>query len=209
MAPKAKCLAKAKVVVCKGNAHGKAQCKAKGEPLDTDSMKGHKGVEQERMNEMVKGVPQMPHNGQQVGTSVRTSRGDPRRWRRPWRPKQLPEHNYRRTNEMTELDKAKADLIKNIQKNLMVMERDNRALIRLADMDKSKLPTILHPSVNKYHKINTSQITTLIITLHEIKPLDLSHADTDKYWKLVDKILKVRDEYMECMKTGKALLEMA
>jgi hypothetical protein len=62
------------------------------------------------MNEMVKGAPQMPHNGQQVGTSVRTNRGDPRRWRRPWRP----EHNYRRTNEMTELDKAKADLIKNI-----------------------------------------------------------------------------------------------
>jgi len=110
---------------------------------------------------------------------------------------------------MTDVEKAKADLIKNIQKNLMVMERDQRTLIRLAAMDKSKLPTSLHPLVNKYHKINTSQITTLIITLHEIKPLDLSHADTDKYWKLVDKILKVRDEYMECMKIGKALLEMA
>jgi hypothetical protein len=56
---------------------------------------------------------------------------------------------------------------------------------------------------------HTSQITTLIITLHEIKPLGLSHADTDKYWKLVDKILEVRGEYMECMKIGKALLEMA
>ena len=107
------------------------------------------------------------------------------------------------------MEKAKADLIKNIQKNLMVMERDQRTLIRLAAMDKSKLPTSLHPLVNKYHKINTSQITTLIITLHETKPSDLSHADTDKYWKLVDKILKVRDEYMECMKIGEALLEMA
>jgi hypothetical protein len=38
--------------------------------------------------------------------------------------------------------------------------------------------------------------------------LDLSHADTDKYWKLVDNILKVRNEYMECMQIGKALLEM-
>jgi len=45
--------------------------------------------------------------------------------------------------------------------------------------------------------------------LHEIKPLDLSHADTDKYWKLVNKIFKVRDEYMECMNIGEALLKMA
>jgi len=110
---------------------------------------------------------------------------------------------------MTGVEKAKADLIKNIQTNLMVMERDQRTLIRLVAMGKSKLPTSLHPLVNKYHKINTSQITTLIITLHEIKPLDLSHADTDKYWKLVDKILKVKDEYMGCMKIGKALLDMA
>ena len=78
------------------------------------------------------------------------------------------------------MEKAKADLIKNIQKNLMVMERDQSTLIRLVAMDKSKLPTSLHPLVNKYNKINTSQITTLIITLHEIKPLDRSNADTDK-----------------------------
>ena len=90
------------------------------------------------------------------------------------------------------VEKANADLIKNIQKNLMVMERDQLAP--------------LGQQVPQHH---TSQITTLIITLHEIKPLDLSHADTDKYWKLVDNILKVRDEYMECMKIGEALLEMA
>ena len=62
MAPKAKGSAKAKVCVGKDNAQSKAQCKAKGNPLDTDNVKGHKGVAQERMKEMVKGVPQMPHN---------------------------------------------------------------------------------------------------------------------------------------------------
>ena len=102
MAPKAKGLAKAKVVVGKDNAQSKAQCKskakAKGAPLDNDhgsgnqivkdhlhmlkGLKGHKGVEHERMH---KG--QMAYMGdenrsvvQQVGTSVRTSR---RWWRRP------------------------------------------------------------------------------------------------------------------------------
>ena len=144
---------------------------------------------------------------QKASTSVRTTRGDPRRWRRPWRPKQLPEHNYRRPKEMTEVEKAKVDLIKNLQKNLLVMERDQRTFIRLAAMDKSKLPTSLHPLLSKYHKINTSQITILVNTLHEIKPLDLNHVDIDKYQKLVDKILEVRGEYMECMKIGEALAE--
>ena len=89
MAPKAKGLAKAKVVVGKDNAQSKAQCKAKAKsaPLDNDHgygnnlvkdhlhllkcLKGHKGVEQERMHkgqmntlkDMLNGVPQMPHTG--------------------------------------------------------------------------------------------------------------------------------------------------
>ena len=110
---------------------------------------------------------------------------------------------------MTEVEKAKADLIKNLQKNLLVMESDQRTFVRLAAMDKSKLPTSLHPLLSKYHKISTSQITTLINTLHDIKPLDLNHVHIDKYQKLVDKILEVMDDYMECMQTGEALLKMA
>jgi hypothetical protein len=60
-----------------------------------------------------------------------------------------------------------------------------------------------------YLKINKSHITFVIITFHEIKPLAINHADMDKCQKLVHKILEVRDEYIECMQIGKALLEMA
>ena len=109
---------------------------------------------------------------------------------------------------MTEEEKATVDLLKNFQKNLQMMERDQRTFIRLGAMDKSKLPASLHPLLNKYQKINTSQITTLINTLDEIKPLDPNDVDTDKYQKVIDKSVEARDDYMECMTIGEALLKM-
>ena len=48
--------------------------------------------------------------------------------------------------ELTEEQKVKQDLIKNLQKNLQNMERDQRTFIRLATLDKSKLPANLPPS---------------------------------------------------------------
>ena len=69
------------------------------------------------------------------------------------------------------------DLAKNIQQNLGLMERDQRTFIRLAAMDKSKLPASLRPLLNKYQKSNTSLITTLVNTLDEIKPLDPNDVD--------------------------------
>ena len=50
---------------------------------------------------------------------------------------------------MIEEEKANVDLIENLQKNLQMMERDRRTFIRLAHMDKSKLPASLHPLLSK------------------------------------------------------------
>jgi hypothetical protein len=99
-------------------------------------------------------------------------------------------------------------LVKNIQKNLGVMEKDQRTFIRLAAMDKSKLPASLHPLLNKYHKSNTSLLTTLVNTLDEVKPLDPNDVDTDHYQKVLDQSMKAREEYLECMRIGEALLKM-
>ena len=120
----------------------------------------------------------------------------------------LPKDPNHKPKEMTEEEKAKVELVKNIQKNLGLMERDQRTFIRLAAMDKSKLPASLHPLLSKYQKNNTSQITTLVNTLDEIKPLDPNDVDTDHYQKVLDQSMKAREEYLECMRIGEALLKM-
>ncbi len=104
--------------------------------------------------------------------------------------------------ELTEEQKVKQDLTKNLQKNLQNMERDQRIFIRLATLDKSKVPANLPPLLIKYHKLNNSCISSLINTLDEIKPLDPNDVDTDKYQKVVDKSSEARDEYMEYLKIG-------
>ena len=120
----------------------------------------------------------------------------------------LPKDPNHKPKEMTEEEKAKVDLVKNIQKNLGLMATDQRTVIRLAAMYKSKLPASLHPLLNKYQKSNTSLITTLVNTLDEIKPLDPNDVDTDHYQKVLDQSMKAREEYLECMRIGEALLKM-
>jgi hypothetical protein len=60
--------------------------------------------------------------------------------------------------------------------------------------------------LSKYQKSNTSHITTLVNTLDEIKPLDPNDVDTDHYQKVVDQSAKTREDYLERMKIGEALL---
>jgi hypothetical protein len=120
----------------------------------------------------------------------------------------LPKDPNHKPKEMTEEEKAKVDLVKNAQKNLGLMERDQRTFIRLAAMDKSKLPASLHLFLSKYQKSNTSHITTLVNTLDEIKPLDPNDVDTDHYQKVLDQSMKAREDYLECMRIGEALLKM-
>jgi len=120
----------------------------------------------------------------------------------------LPKDPNHKPKEMTEEEKAKVELVKNLQKNLQLMERDQRTFIRLGAMDKSKLPASLRPLLSKYQKSSTSQITTLVNTLDEIKPLDPKDVDTDHYQKVLDQRMKAREDYLERMRTGEALLKM-
>jgi len=44
--------------------------------------------------------------------------------------------------------------------------------------------------------------------LDEIKPLDPNDVDTDHYQKVLDQSMKAREDYLECMRIGEALLKM-
>jgi hypothetical protein len=100
--------------------------------------------------------------------------------------------NPRPAQELTEEQKAKQELIKNFQKLLQNMERDQRTFIRVAMLDKSKLPANLPPLIVKYQKLNQTSIATLISSLDEMKAMEPSQLQADKYQEVLNKSTKVR-----------------
>ena len=110
--------------------------------------------------------------------------------------------------EVTEEQKNKQDLIKNLQRNLQSMEKDQRTFIRVNMLDKSNLPATFPPLITKYHKLNQILITRLISALDEIKPMDISQIQYDKYRTVMDKRSEVRDEYLETLKVGETMMKL-
>jgi hypothetical protein len=88
------------------------------------------------------------------------------------------------------------------------MEKDQRTFIRVNMLDKSKLPATFPPLITKYHKLNQIWITHLISALDEIKPMDPSQIQYDKYRTVMDKGSEVRDEYLETLKVGETMMKV-
>jgi hypothetical protein len=116
--------------------------------------------------------------------------------------------NKPRAVELTEEQKHKQDLINNLQKNLQGVERDQRTFIRVAMLDKSKVPATFPPLITEYLKLIQTWITNLVSALDEIKPMDPSQIQYDKYRTVLDKSSEVRDEYSETLKVGETMMKL-